>query len=413
MRFSKNSMGYSFNFKFTEDDIDFSPKTNGYYNYDKFLINEFFNSTDFEFYEIMKKYRTAYGDSAYNYVVANYCSKWRTGNRALSNIQFERIINIMKDSLNDSAKEKLIAIKEESRFRLGIEETLSTIKKTVVSFFSSQQLLYHKSNKNDINFYSLHDIVRLYKLELNRIDNLEIKNDRIFERIYVLDNNEIAEVLNISKYIIHVKLQTQIKNIVTDLNVFSKSSILKIKGINTFHYELSGFKNQIDLVHFKFDAIDFDYYKVDEVETNSKYKVFADKYLSEELAGIASQSNKDLFIRRINEYDISFLKKTILSLIESERDIKSETIFSGSGGVLKIKIDYKNIKKLQDQLLTYYIIILFLIACVTNIYYYFYTKNQIYDAIVITIFSTIFLYSLIEKQFKKLTDLRAEIRKYS
>lgn len=402
-------MGYSFKFNFKDSDIDFSPKANGFYYYNEFLINEFFNSNDFESVRIMEKYRMIYGDSAYKHVISTYFRNWRSGDRTLSNVQYDRIVHIMKDCLNESAKDRLEKIKEESRFQLGIEETLKTIKRTVGSFFPSQSNLY----KDSSTFLSTNDIINLFILEINRVKKLQIKNDNVFEKIYVLDLEELEEVLNISKYIIFIKLKIQFENILNDIDVFFNSINFTFKGINTFFYKIDGFSNQINLAKFEFKKIDISHLNIDEIETSSKYKLFADNYLLEELARLESQMDKDSIIRKINDLDLSIFQKTTQKLIETDKDFQSKTVFNGAGGILTISIDFKNLKNLKDKLLYYYLIIFVIGVIILFIYYQFYIN----DHFVMALFLTFFVWSvfgfIFDEYIKIIANIRAELKKYS
>jgi hypothetical protein len=406
-------MGYSFKFNFSDSDIDFSPRIDSFHNYDKFLINEFFNSNDFEITRIMEKYKRVYGDSAYKHVMSNYFRNWRNGDRTLSNVQYERIVNLMESCLNETAKNQLEKIKEDSRFQLGIKETLTTIKKTVSGFFLSQTNLYKGSSNFGLTIHSSKDILNFYKLELNRVKELKIRNDNVFEKIYVLDKDEIEEVLNISKFIIHTKLKIQFENILKDIDTFFDSNIFKLKGINSFQYQFYSSKNKINLINFEYSKVDFNYFIINEIETNSKYKLFADNYLLEELANIEGQMDKDSVIRHLNDIDLAIFETTTQKLIDADKDFESNTLFNGSGGILTIKVDYKSIKNLKNKLIINYLGSGIFILIILFIYYLFYINDHLGVAIFLTfVFGSIFGF-LAQEQIKLIVNIRKELNKYS
>ena len=393
-------MGYSFKFNFSDSDIDFSPRVDSFHNYDKFLINEFFNSNDFEITRIMEKYKRVYGDSAYKHVMSTYFRDWRNGDRTLSNVQYDRIVHLMESCLNEPAKKQLEQIKEESRFQFGIQETLNTIKKTVSVFFSSQTNLYKGSSNFGFTIHSTKDILNFYKLELNRVKDLKIRNDNVFEKIYVLD-------------IIYTKLKIQFENILKDIDIFFDSNIFTFKGINSFLYQFNGSKNKINLIKFEYSKVDFDYFISNEIETNSKYKLFADNYLLEELANIEGQIDKDSVIRHLNDIDLAIFKTTTQKLIDADKDFESNTIFNGSGGILIIKIDYKSIKNLKNKLIIKYLGTAIFMLIILFIYYLFYINDHFGVAIFLTfVFGSIFGF-LVQEQIKLIVNIRKELNNYS
>lgn len=405
-------MGYSFKFNFSEKDIDFSPRQNGFFNFDKFLINEFFNSNNIEITEIMKQYRLNYGISAYNYVMSNYFKKWRNGSRELSNVQYERIVSIMKVCLNESAKSKLEKIKNESKFQYGINETLNTITKTVSRFFSAQSELY-KTNKIQLILESTNDFLSLYKYEIERINTLVINNESVFDKLYVLDKDEINEVLNISKSIIYIKLKNQFENILKDLNTFSSSKILELKGSNNIIYKLNSFNKEINLNKFIHTNTHINFQIKNETTGNSKYKVFSDKYFAEELASIESQKIKDSITMGLNDFDLSIFYETTIKLISSKNEIFSKTKFIGSGGSLFINIDIKDIKSLKMQLIYQYLLTVTIILCIIILLYLFHKFIESGVALIITITFGWYLIPLFSNFREKITYIKNQIKKYS
>jgi chromosome segregation ATPase len=116
----------------------------------------------------------------------------------------------MPDLLNVKAKETLNRIKEEARYRLGIEEVVGGIRRTVQSYFQNQRYIYSK-DKIQTDF----DIQNIFQKEIDRAKQLNLVGP-----FYVLDDSERAEVIKISKYILFIKLQKQLVQIEKDFNTF-------------------------------------------------------------------------------------------------------------------------------------------------------------------------------------------------
>ena len=170
-------MGYSFTFKFSEKDIDFSPSSGHFFNYHKFLINEFFNSTDEEMDTIMRAYQKRFGDSAFKYVMKTYYWGWRQGDKTITNVQQDRILAIMPDLLNEKANNRLNTIKEEAKYKLGIEEVINGIKLTVECYFRSQysrHIKYNFETVEEIEFFLLKELKSKYLLMYRNGINMKI-----------------------------------------------------------------------------------------------------------------------------------------------------------------------------------------------------------------------------------------------
>jgi hypothetical protein len=333
-------MGYSFTFKFSEKDIDFSPRTGHFFNYHKFLLNEFFNSTNEEIVTIMRAYQRRFGDSAFKYVMKTYYWGWRHGDRTLSNVQQDRILSIMPDLLNEKAKETLNTIKEEARYKLGIEEVISGIKRTVQSYFQNQRNIYSKE-KIQIDT----DIQNIFQEEISRAKQLNLVGP-----LYVLDENERAEVIQISKYIVYIKLQKQLDQIEKDFNTFVPFMELVNRGIFSATYNITAFNITIDLTKTVFHEIKVPDILVDEIVANSRFKEISDKYLANELVTINSDANKAVSSAFLNAHDIKlfFDHYDELSLSDSEVNMKSS--FKGESGNLNIQIQMKPIQMLKTSI---------------------------------------------------------------
>lgn len=395
-------MGYSFTFKFSEKDIDFSPRSGHFFNYHKFLINEFFNSTDEEMVSIMRAYQRRFGDSAFKYVMKTYYWGWRHGNRTLSNIQEDRILSIMPDLLNEKAKETLNTIKEQARYKLGIEEVVGGIKRTVQSYFQNQRTIYAKDK-----IQTDEDIHNIFQKEISRATNLNLVGP-----FYVLDENERTEVIQISKYIVYIKLQKQLDQIEKDFNTFVPFMQLVNRGIFSATYNITTFNITVDLTKIVFHEIKVPDILVDEIVANSRFKEFSDKYLANELVTINSDANKAVSSAFLNAHDIKlfFDHYDELSLSESEVNMKSS--FKGESGNLNIQIQMKPIKMLKTSIaksiskITIYTIIAVGLVIVA-------IRNEWFPILFIGgLFVAGFYFSFLSEEIKLIKQFKTEIKQY-
>ena len=256
-------MGYSFTFRFSEKDIDFSPQTERYFNYSNFVLNEFFNSTDAEMLVIMTAYKNEYGQSSFNYVVKNYYHAWRRGDRSLSNVQRDRILYIMRSLLNESAKKRLASIKEEARFKLGIEEILGAIKRTVELFQREQVTLYVKEKEINVA-----DLIDTFQVELERVKKLTIpEHTSRYGRnnIIILTQEEKDEALQIAQYICYIKLQILFDQIEKDFNTFLPFMNCLKRGIFKAYYSINYFHVKMDITKAKSEEIKIPKFLISEI----------------------------------------------------------------------------------------------------------------------------------------------------
>ena len=288
-------MGYSYTFKYSEKDLEYIVRNGVFLNYNKFLINEFFNSSDEEFVNVMDLYRKRYGESAFNHVMRNYCWYWRSGNRILTDTQESRIIPLMSELLNEQARAYLNLIKEQTIHKLGIKEVSTGILSTVQFFFQNQRSIY--SNKEISNDK---DIQSIFKDEIERCERIPL-----FGHFYALDFNERSELLEVSKYIIKIKLQNQFNQIAKDINTFIPFIKEVERGFITASLNIKGINKTIDLVKIDFqNEIIIPTILINELSTKGRYKEYIDKYLATELVEISNSINKFFANEFLNENDL-------------------------------------------------------------------------------------------------------------
>lgn len=403
-------MGYSFTFRFSEKDIDFSPQTERYFNYSNFVLNEFFNSTDAEMLVIMTAYKNEYGQSSFNYVVKNYYHAWRRGDRSLSNVQRDRILYIMRSLLNESAKKRLASIKEEARFKLGIEEILGAIKRTVELFQREQVTLYVKEKEINVA-----DLIDTFQVELERVKKLTIpEHTSRYGRnnIIILTQEEKDEALQIAQYICYIKLQILFDQIEKDFNTFLPFMNCFKRGIFKAYYSINYFHVKMDITKAKSEEIKIPKFLISEIEANSRFKEYSDKYLAYELVNIKSDSSKAVTTGFLNTNDLKMFFEHYEELSNSDSEVNIKSSFNGEGGVLNIHGAMKPIKMLKTSIsISAVKILIFTIIFVGLLswgcYYEWWTLLVIGGLVVGGVYI-----SLVIEEFKQIKSYKTDIKIY-
>jgi hypothetical protein len=403
-------MGYSFTFNFSEKDIDFSPRSDHFFNYHKFLINEFFNATDDEMLVIMTVYHKKFGKSALDYVLRNYYRDWRNGDRTLSNVQESRILSIMPDLLNEKAKQRLNQIKEEARYKLGIEEILALIKRIVEAFFSTQKNIYSKQK-----IASPEDIINLFQKEVERVKELKILEQTSrygTENIIILTEDEKSEALKISQYIVFVKLHKQFHQIEKDFNTFLPFMQGFRRGMFQAFYKISAFNINLELTNANFIQVVIPKLTINEIASSSRFKEYSDRYLAYELVNINNEANKAIVTAFLNHSDIKLFFDHYEELSQSDSEIDIKSTFTGEGGLLNIKAKMKPTKMLKVSVFMSLIKILIYTAimggAVSLICAYRIWAMLFYAAI----FIIGFYVTLVSEEIKQIKTLKSEIKLY-
>lgn len=395
-------MGYSFKFKFSESDIDFNPKSGRFFNYNKFLINEFFNSNDEEMIVIMRVYKEIFGESAYKHVIRNYYWGWRNGNRTLSNVQHDRIVSIMPDLLNEKAKNNLEKIREEARYNQGLEDLVSGIKQTVYSYFYNQSLIYKKEE-----IFSNEDLNKIFSREINRAN--EVKNNY---HSYVLNEIERNEMLSISKYIIFTKLKNQIEQISRDFNLFIPY-IQNIRQGNIYaRFYIRSFDLTIDPYKIKYYEINVPEIILDKINSHSQYKEISDKYLANELVQINRESNLAKSEALLNAYDLELFSSHYMKILQSDNEAKLKYSFEGESGKLYIQASIKSIKVLKTSLTKSIVKIILSITIVAFIIYYALINGLFLIILLLGIFVGKLYFSFLFEEIKIIKGLKQEIKQH-
>jgi len=300
---------------YSEKEIDF---TDDYFNYNQFLFQEFFNSDNSTWLEVAFYYKAKHGERAFGYLSRKFY-EWKNGNYHLTDLMESRILDVMPKFLTNEAKEKL-----------GLHEFLSSIKTTVKN--NQQEPTYKKQLIKSIG-----DFVDTIIIELKKINLIELPH----LRYNVLGEQEKKEILNISKYILKVKLQSIYGHVTKDIEVISPYFIkneldrFNISYIATFgQYELN-FENE-ELGKTKFPN-----FEINAIKTDNQYNIFAQKYLAYELKEVFNKRDSGIVTGYCTTTDIDiFLNKYLKLKKNQDFEINMKAKFKGEIGELNMSIHY-------------------------------------------------------------------------
>ncbi|MEO6684094.1 MAG: hypothetical protein ABIN48_14825 [Ginsengibacter sp.] len=382
-------MGYSYNFK----DLDFDFSDSKYLSHWDFMLSEFFNASKDVKKKFLDAYFNEYGAGPYNYMLRNYWYSWEYGNRTVSDTQSWRIYKIMQTLLDDNGKH-----------RLGMNEFMMSIKTTVKSFLDTQNKTYLKIQK--IN--NIQDVTQLFKNELNKIQSLNLVD--IKPRI--LTEEEKIEALEISKYILEIKLQKSFDQVERDFNVFLPYIFKFKRGIFSATYSIYMFNIKVDITNTNIIDVEIPKFKIKEIEANSKFKEYSDKYLAYELVSIHKEAKKSVSISFLNANDIEMFLEHYIELSNGESEVSMNSTFQGEGGILSLKAQMKPLKLLKTSIIIssiklaiYFIVLITLVSLAIN--------HKLFTLLIFGgFFVGIFALSLVSEEFKQLKSLTKEFKAY-
>ena len=339
-------MGYSYKFK----DLDFDFSDSKYLSHWDFMVSEFFNATKQVKKKFLDAYFNEYGAGPYNYMLRNYWYSWENGNRTVSDTQSWRIYKIMETLLDENGKH-----------RLGMNEFMMSIKSTVKSFLENQKRLHSQVQ----NFKKKQDIIQTFNNELSKIQDLKLAN--IKPRI--LTEEEKEEALEISKYILEIKLQKAFDQIERDFNIFLPYMHKFKHGIFSADYSITLFNLKIDITNTGLDDVKIPKFKIKEIDANSRFKEYSDKYLAYELVSIQKEANKAVNNSFLNANDIELFFANYKELSNGESEVSMSSTFHGEGGILSLKVQLKPLKLLKTSIIIssiklaiYFIVIITLVS---------------------------------------------------
>jgi hypothetical protein len=376
-------------FFFSEIEIDFMTE---YLDYSQFLLQEFFTA-DFETRQKLSNYYLQeYGSRSFAYLKRKY-SEWANGDYHLTDLMKERIISIMPKFLNEKANHKL-----------GIHEFMASIKNTVKSFQTNQKSTF----RNTSNLKQPQEVVSFFEKEYEKIQALTIRNFRF----NVLTEKEKKEALEISKYILQIKLQKAFDQIKRDFNTFLPFMVKFKRGIFSASYSITAFNLKVDITNTGIDEIEIPKFNIKEAEANSRFKEFSDKYLAYELVSLHKEANKAVSNSFLNANDIQLFFAHYEELSNGESEVRMNSTFQGEGGILFLQAQMKPLKLLKTSIIIssiklaiYFIVIITVVSLALN--------HKLFTLLIFgSFFLGFFALSLVSEETKQLISLTKEYKTY-
>jgi hypothetical protein len=303
----------------------------------------------------------------------------------------ERITSIMPRFLNDAAKHKL-----------GIHEFMASIKNTVKSFQSNQKTTF----RNATNLKQPQEVVSIFENEYERIQALTIRNFRF----NILNEEEKEEALEISKFILEIKLQKAFEQIERDFNTFLPYMVKFKRGIFSANYLITLFNLNVDITNTGIEDVEIPKFKITEIEANSRFNEYSDKYLAYELVSIHKEANKAVCNSFLNANDIALFFTHYEELSNGESEVSMNSTFQGEGGILSLKAQMKSLKLLKTSIIIssikiaiYFILIINLISMAIN--------HKLFTLLIFGgFFVGFFALNLISEEIKQLKSLTKEFK---
>ncbi len=343
-------MGYSFNFKDLK--FDFSDDKN--LSHRDFMLSEFFKASTEVKEQFKKAYLKEYGVGPYNHMMNNFWYRWKNGSRVVSDTQSYRIYKLMPNLLDNSAKH-----------RLGMNEFMISIKRTVQGYIETQRKPY----ANHKVFNKTHDVIQVFMRELEKIQSIRL----VVLKSYILSDEEKEEALKISKYILEVKLQQTFDQIERDFNIFLPFMFRFKGGIYSANYSITNLNIKIDIAHIGLGEIEVPRFKIKEIQASSRFKKYSDKYLAYELVSIHHDASKSVKNSFLNSSDLQLFFIHYDRLSKGGSEVSMNSTFQGEGGVLDIKAQMKPLKVLKTSIVVsaiklsiYFIVALTLVSWAIN-----------------------------------------------
>ena len=379
-KYRSYSRSYQPKFFFSEKEIDF---TTEYLDYSQFLLQEFFTADLETRQKLSNFYIQEYGSRSFAYLKRKY-SEWANGDYHLTDLMKERITSIMPKFLNEKAKHKL-----------GIHEFMASIKNTVKSFQTSQKSTFRSTS----NLKQPQEVVSIFEKEYEKIQALTIQNFRF----NVLTEEEKEEALEISKYILEIKLQKAFDQIERDFNTFLPFMFKFKRGIFSASYSITTFNLKVDITNTGIDDIEIPKFNI---------KEYSDKYLAYELVSLHKETNKAISNSFLNANDIQLFFAHYEELSNGESEVSMNSTFQGEGGILSLKAQMKPLKLLKTSIIIstlklaiYFIVIITLVSLAIN--------HKLFTLLIFGgFFVGIFAFNLVSEEIKQLKSLTKEFKTY-
>lgn len=306
-------------FYYSEKELDF---TNEYLDYNQFLLQEFFNADLNTRRKISNYYIDKFGERSFAYLHRKF-SEWANGDYHLTDLMSGRIIAMMPRFLNS-----------EARHKLGIHQFMSTIKKTVRTFESKQRMRYNITKR----ISSTNELLDILQKEYAEIQSFSYDSLNIYShKTDMLTDEELIEAIEISRYILVVKLQNIYNQIERDFQIFLPF-IEKLKiGFFDKSFKIRAFNVVINLSKLDLSQIKVPNFIIPEIESNSAFRKYSDKYLAYELLSINRESKEQIADSFLNTNDLQIFINHYYDLLNYNSEVSIYSTFRGESGALGIK----------------------------------------------------------------------------
>jgi len=184
------------------------------------------------------------------------------------------------------------------------------------------------------------------------------------------------------------------------------------RGIFSATYSISMFNINVDITNTNITDVEIPKFKIKEIEANSKFKEYSDKYLAYELVSIHKEAKKSVSISFLNANDIEMFFEHYMELSNGESEVSMNSTFQGEGGILLLKAQMKPLKLLKTSIIIssiklaiYFIVIITLVSLAIN--------HKLFALLIFGgFFVGIFALSLVSEEIKQLKSLTKEFKAY-
>ena len=305
----------------------------------------------------------------------------------------ERITSVMPRFLTDKAKHNL-----------GVHEFMASIKNTIKLFQTNQKSIFRSTTYLN----QPQEIVSIFEKEYEKIQTLSIPNFRF----NILTDEEKEEALEISKYILEIKLQIAVDQIERDFNIFLPYMSKFNRGIFSASYSIVTFNIRVDIKNSVIDNIEIPKFTTNQTEANSRFKEYSDKYLAYEIVSIHKEVNKAVTNSFLNANDIALFFAHYEELSNGENEVSMISTFQGEGGTLSLNAKMKPLKLLKTSIIissiklaSVFIVIVTLVSLAINHKYF---TLLIFGGLFLGIFAS----GPLKKEIKQVKTLIKEYKLY-
>lgn len=375
---------------YSEKKINF---TDDYINYNQFLLQQFFNCNIETWKQICKYYRKEYGNRSLSYLSRKF-DEWKNGDYHLTDLMESRILETMPKFLTPNAKEQL-----------SLNDFSSSIKKSIKLFEKKQKSRSYKfDNLSDIEL-----ILEVFEKEINIINNLTLEKTRFG----FLSLDEKIEAENIVKYILKLKLQTVYDQLRNDLNIILPFLGKVTRGKFLIQYLLNELNFSFTLKNIRLINIEFPAFKINNIQSKSRFKVYANKYLAYEMLAIHDKAISRKPDGLINHIDLNTFFNQYEKFIDNDNEVKMNSLFRGEAGRLIINAHVIPIKLLNLSIVKSIYKILFITIIVILVIAFFIVYDawiMIFPLYFIVIPALIYAYVNIRRELKNIIQYKNELK---